>query len=88
MRIATQLSTDEEIIQFLEDIAAEASQVHDGSDVWVSHGRMRGHILGLIHSMQGRVDFQKYSRQEVRELSEYRRRDQQRLRAMEPSRDA
>jgi hypothetical protein len=88
MRIATMFSTDEEIINFLKDIVAESGKVHDGGNVWASHGTMRGHIMGLISSMQGRADFQKHSRQEVRELSEYRRRDQQRLRAMEPSRDA
>lgn len=88
MRIATQFSTDEEIIQFLEDLVAEAGQVHDGGNVWASHGRMRGHIIGLISSMKGRADFLKHSRHEVRELSDHRRRDQQQRRAMEPSRDA
>lgn len=88
MRIATMFSTDEEIIQFLKDVAAEAELVHDGGDIFASHGRMRGHILGLIGSMEGRADFLKQSRQEVRELSEYRRRDQQIRRAQAPSRDA
>lgn len=88
MRFPTYVSTDDEIIQYLKDVAKEAEAARDDGDIWGSHGRLRGHINGLIRTMEGRAAVLKQERQEVRELSERRQHQRRERRAAEPLRDA
>lgn len=88
MRSPTQFSTDDEIIEFLKWVSGQAEKVHDGGNIWESHGCMRGHINGLIKAMEGRVEFLKQSRQEVRDLIDRHNHQRRSRRAQESLRDS